>query len=197
MSPKKNIHKVIPPNPGNPFRVPEGYFDDVQKRVMERIRSEEQKQIRTEAQERIRSEEQKQIRTEAQERKSSLQRSGMEQNAGSKKRARQPVFERTGKEAAGRRKIYLQPYITLAAAITGVALVVYIVLQSVMGNRAGETNPYDIATLDRAGIIHDEAILADAYAEEEEATTYSEWDEEAIVYLASNEVDLLELIDAN
>lgn len=196
MSPKKNIHKVIPPNPGNPFRVPEGYFDNVQKRVMERIRSEEQRQIRTETQERGLSEEQKQIWPEAQERKISLQQSG-EHNAGSIKRAMQPVFERTGKETAGRRKIYLQPYITLAAAITGVALVVYIVLQSVMGNRAGETNPYDIATLDRAGIIHDEAILADAYAEEEEATTYSEWDEEAIVYLASNEVDLLELIDAN
>lgn len=197
MSPKKNIHKAIPPNAGNPFRVPEGYFNDVQKRVMERIRSEEQKQIRTEAQERDLSEEQKQIRPKAKERNSSLRHSGMEHNAESRKRAGQPVFERTGKEAAGRRKIYLQPYITLAAAITGVALVVYIVLQSVMGNRAGETNPYDIATLDRAGIIHDEAILAAAYAEEEEATTYSEWDEEAIVYLASNEVDLLELIDTN
>ncbi len=198
MNPKKNIHKAIPPNPENPFRVPEGYFDDVQKRVMERIRSEEQKQIRTETQELELSEEQKQISPEAKERNSSLRQSGMEHNAESRKRAGQPVLERTEEEAAtGKRKIYLQPYITLAAAITGVALMVYIVLQSVMGNRAGETNPYDIATLDRAGIIHDEAILADAYAEEEEATTYSEWDEEAIVYLASNEVDLLELIDTN
>ena len=181
MSPKKNKHKVIPPNPGNPFRVPEGYFDDVQKRVMDRIRSEAQEQVRS----------------GAQEQESSLQLSGMEHDAESKHRSGQSAFERPGKRAAGRRKIYLQPYITLAAAITGVALVVYIVLQSVMGNRAGETNPYDIATLDKAGIIHDEAILAEAYAGEEEATTYSEWDEEAIVYLASNEVDLLELIDAN
>lgn len=135
MNPKKNIPDMLPPNPENPFRVPEGYFEDVQKRVM--------KQIRT------------------------------------------------------KRKIYLQPYLALAASISGVALVVYIVLQSVMGSRAGDDNAYDIATLDRAGIVQDESILAEAYNVEDEATAYSEWDEEAITYLASNEVDLLNLLDNN
>jgi hypothetical protein len=135
MNPKKNNQNIRPPKPENPFRVPEGYFEDVQNRVMERIR--------------------------------------------------------TG------RKIYLQPYLTLAAAISGVALVVYIVLQSVMGSRAGDDNAYDIATLDRAGVIQDESILAEAYNVEDEATAYSEWDEEAITFLASNEVDLLNLLDNN
>lgn len=134
MNLKKNIPNMLPPNPENPFRVPEGYFEDVQKRVMERIRP--------------------------------------------------------------RRKIYLQPYIALAASISGVALVVYIVLQSVMGGRAGD-DAYDIAMLDRAGIVRDESILAEAYNVEDEATAYSEWDEEAITYLSSNEVDLLNLLDTN
>lgn len=145
MNPKKNIPDLLPPNPENPFRVPEGYFEDVQKRVMKRIRS------------------------------------GAPDD----------------REISRRRKIYLQPYLALAASISGVALVVYIVLQSVMGSRAGDDNAYDFATLDRAGIVQDESILAEAYNVEDEATAYSEWDEEAITYLASNEVDLLNLLDNN
>src|SRR5210317_2597113 len=66
------------------------------------------------------------------------------------------VMERIhAEEKPLQKKIYLQPYITLAATIAGVAIVVYIVLQSIMGN--GESNYYDIATLDKAGIIQDES----------------------------------------
>lgn len=174
MNPKKNIHRNIPPDPENPFKVPEGYFDDVQRRVMERIRAEE----------------------EGTEEKTGLQFPVTEKRATDAAAEKQQPGEFSGSEAPRRKKIYLQPYLTLAAAISGVALVVYIVLQSVNGNWSGN-DTYDIATLDKAGIIQDESVLAETFTGEEEESTYSEWDEEAIVYLASNEVDLLDLIDTN
>ena len=172
MSPKKNIPNIIPPKPENPFRVPEGYFNDVQKRVMERIRTE---RIPAPAE----GDNQQSVKTPA-------PAEGENQQP-----ATTPV-----REIPRGRKIYLQPYLTLAAAISGVALVVYIVLQSVTGS-TGDTSAYDIATLDRAGVTRDESILAEAYNEtgEEEDAAYTEWDEEAITYLASNEVDLIHLID--
>jgi hypothetical protein len=188
MSPKKNIPNIIPPKPENPFRVPEGYFDDVQKRVMERIRTDAQ----------------------AQEEKNSFPFPGTERipapaegdNQHSVKIPapaegdNQKSAKTSGREVPRGRKLYLQPYLSLAAAISGVALVVYIVLQSVTGS-TGDTNAYDIATLDRAGVTRDESILAEAYNDtsEEEDAAYAEWDEEAITYLASNEVDLIHLID--
>lgn len=177
MSPKKNITNIIPPKPENPFRVPEGYFDDVQKRVMERIRTEAREQ----------------------EEKSGLHVTGTERTFAPAEGEHQQSAETPVREVPRGRKIYLQPYLSLAAAISGVALVVYIVLQSVMGSRVGDDNAYDIATLDRAGVIHDESILAEAYNEtgEDEDAAYSEWDEEAITYLASNEVDLIHLLDNN
>lgn len=191
MSPKKNITNIIPPKPENPFRVPEGYFDDVQKRVMERIRTEAREQeeksgLHVTGTERIfapaEGENQQSVKTPA-------PAEGENQQS-----AKTPV-----REVPRGKKIYLQPYLSLAAAISGVALVVYIVLQAVTGSWAGDDNAYDIATLDRAGVIHDESILAEAYNEtgEDEDAAYSEWDEEAITYLASNEVDLIHLLDNN
>lgn len=174
MNPRKNIHRNIPPDPKNPFRVPEGYFDDVQRRVMERIRDEE----------------------EVTEEKIGVQFPGSEKTAAEAAAEKQQPGEFSGGEVSRRKKIFLQPYITLAAAISGVALVVYIVLQSVIGTWSGD-DTYDIATLDKAGIIQDESVLAETFTGEEDESTYSEWDEEAIVYLASNEVDLLDLIDTN
>jgi len=177
MNPKKNIPNIIPPKPENPFRVPEGYFDDVQKRVMERIRSEEQEQLE----------------------KTGRQVTGTDRIIPPAEGGNQESEKAPHREVPRGRKIYLQPYLTLAAAISGVALVVYIVLQSVTGIGAGDDNTYDIATLDRAGVFQDESILAEAYTEtgEDEDAVYSEWDEEAITYLASNEVDLIHLLDNN
>ncbi|MDF1572322.1 MAG: hypothetical protein P1P82_11975 [Bacteroidales bacterium] len=188
MSPKKNIPNIIPPKPENPFRVPEGYFDDVQKRVMERIRTEAQEQ-----------EEKNSLLVPGTERIPASAEGNNQQSVKTPAPAEgdiQQSVKTPGREVPRGRKIYLQPYLTLAAAISGVALVVYILLQSVTGS-TGDTNGYDIATLDRAGVTRDESILAEAYNEtgEEEDAAYTEWDEEAITYLASNEVDLIHLLD--
>lgn len=174
MSPKKNIQNTIPPHSENPFRIPDGYFADVQQRVMERIRAEASEEEAT----------------------SGPRLPGSEPVMEPSALKNRHSAETTGREIPRRRKIYLQPYISLAAAISGVALVVYIVLQSVMGSRAGE-EAYDIAILDKAGIIKDESVIAEAYLPEDEEAVYSEWDEEAITYLASNEVDLMNLLDNN
>jgi hypothetical protein len=174
MSPKKNIQNIIPPHPENPFRVPEGYFAGVQQRVMERIRAEAKEEAL----------------------KSGHHLPGSEGVPASRPGEKQQSPGAPGKEVSRRKKIYLQPYFSLAAAITGVALVVYIVLQTVMGTRAGDDS-YDIALLDKAGITNDESVLAEAYLPEDEDAAYSEWDEEAITYLASNEVDLINLFDNN
>ena len=139
MSTGSNMQKIIPQKPEQTFRVPEGYFENVREKVLDRIKAEEQPRPR-------------------------------------------------------RKKIYLQPYLTLAAAITGVAIVVYIVLQSVMGSR--ENSYYDLATLDKLGIVQDESLIMENLELEDEASEYSEWDQEAITYLASNEVDLMNLLES-
>ena len=139
MNTGSNRQKIIPPKPEQTFRVPEGYFENVREKVLDRIKAEEQSRPR-------------------------------------------------------HKKIYLQPYLSLAAAISGVAIIVYIVLQSVMGS--GDNSYYDIATLDKVGFVQDESLLMENYALEDEAAEYSEWDEEAITYLASNEVDLLNLLES-
>lgn len=173
MNPKKNIYKNIPPDPENPFKVPENYFKGVHQRVLERIRAEEEAP----------GEKSRQLFPES---KMSAPLEG----------AKEQVGKSSGYKVSRGRKIYLQPYLTLAATISGIALVVYIVLQSVTGSRSGK-DTYDIATLDRAGVIQDESILAETFTGEDEEPTYSDWDEDAIVYLASNEVDLLDLLDTN
>lgn len=203
MSPKKNIPNRIPPNPENPFRVPDGYFENVQQRVMERIRA----GVETPGKKSSIPESESGLSATA--KKAYLQKQAATSEQGQKQaatseQAKKQETERSheqpgdsaGKKVTRGKKIYLQPYISLAAVIAGVALVVYIVLQSVISNRSGN-EMYDIATLDKTGIIQDESVLAETFAGEDEESVYTEWDEEAIVYLASNEVDLLDLLDTN
>jgi hypothetical protein len=161
MTSKKKLQNTVPEIPENPFRVPNGYFNNLGDRVMDRIGNE---------------------------------RTGAEKVAG-----RTPAD--AGTDAAenssfGGRKISMRPYLTLAASISGIALIIYILLQTVVGGRAGENGYYDIAMLDRVGVVYDEAIIAEAYEQIQESD-YSEWDEDAMVYLSSNEVDLIQLLDSN
>ena len=115
MNTGSNRQKIIPPKPEHTFRVPEGYFENVREKVLERIKAEELSRPR-------------------------------------------------------QKKIYLQPYLSLAAAISGVAILVYIVLQSVLG--IGDNSYYDIATLDKVGFVQDESLLIENYALEDEAADY-------------------------
>lgn len=90
-----------------------------------------------------------------------------------------------------------RPFVALAAAISGVALVTFTILQFVLGPWAGQTDEFDIALLEEAGAIRNELILMEALeeADQEEDAAFTEWEEEAMNYLASNEVDLESLIN--
>ncbi|HKK61872.1 MAG TPA: hypothetical protein VJ951_04895 [Bacteroidales bacterium] len=140
----KRKQHIIPPRSEQPFKVPDRYFEDLEKRVMNNIHSEEGKD---------------------------------------RSRSTDVLMEK--------KKVSLRPYITLAAAITGIALVTYIILQTASKSLIGENQTtYDIETLYDAGIMHDESVLAESYDEMEE-DSYSEWDEDAMTYLASNELEIL------
>lgn len=127
----------------NPFRVPEGYFNNLHERVAERVRAED---------------------------------------------GALPELPK--------RKIYLRPFLALAASISGLALIIYLVLQSIVGNRFQDDTYIDLAMLDQTGIILDELVLAETYSMDEESSL-TEWDEDAMTYLASNEVDLLLMLESN
>ncbi len=144
MKQDKDIKHTIPQEPGNPFRVPDGYFNNLRENVMDRIRAEETPEIISHKKE----------------------------------------------------KIHLRPYLSLAATISGLALIIYILLQSIVGSRVEENGLYDLAILEKTGITNDEAMLMEAYAYEEESA-FSDWDEQAMVYLSSNEVDLMLLLESN
>ncbi|MCF8224605.1 MAG: hypothetical protein K9J30_01860 [Bacteroidales bacterium] len=124
----------------NPFVVPEGYFDQFEQRLMDRLQ------------------------------------------------------RKTGPEKQKSGKVYLRPYLTLAASITGIALVTYLVLQSIPGKLMGENEYYDIELLDNTGIIHDESAMAESYENLNEPV-YTNWEKDAMNYLATNDVDILLLLE--
>ncbi|MFC2079953.1 hypothetical protein ACFLRQ_00600 [Bacteroidota bacterium] len=143
MNTNNKIKNKIPSNSDNPFRVPPEYFENLQERVMENIRKEENSAVR-------------------------------------------PIS----------RKLFLRPYIALAASISGLALIIYVVLQSVIGTHLIENDSYDLALLEKTGIMLDESVVAETFNNSEESA-YSDWEEEAMIYLASNEVDLIHLLESN
>ncbi len=142
MSSKKNIPGTIPGTPENPFRVPDGYFENFKDRLMDRIHQEQVNEPRKSA-----------------------------------------------------KKINLRPFIGIAAAIAGISLAIYILLQTVSVNQNHE-NIYDIAFLEKNGIFLDESILVEELPLSDDFDL-NEWDEDVLVYLASNEVDLLTLLETN
>jgi hypothetical protein len=142
MKSNNNIENKLYFPAGNPFKEPEGYFDNLHERVMSRIKAD--------------------------------------------------VNDRAilHKES---RKIYLRPYLSLAASISGLALIIYIVFQSIVGNELLEEPYYDLAFLEEVGIISNESIIAESYADD--YASYMDWEKDAITYLASNEVDLMSLLE--
>jgi len=101
-----------------------------------------------------------------------------------------------GTKNTGLKKRMLHPYFAVAASLAGVALVVYILLQSVPGNRGNEQAYYDLETLEQIGIFQDEAILSETYNNNIEES-FTDWEEETMLYLSSNEVDLYYLLESN
>lgn len=159
MSRKRHTKEPIPREPGNPFSTPDGYFDSLHDRVMERIRN----------------------------------TSSTAENLSAGEAAGEIP---SAKEPRQRQKIHLRPYLALAASISGVALIVYLLIQVVTGNQPAGSDLYDMAMLEEAGVTLDESLLLEAYGDEDEST-FTDWDEAAMVYLSSNEVDLMHLLDEN
>jgi hypothetical protein len=190
MTSKKNIKNIIPDKPENPFVVPEGYFTELEERLINRIRiSEQGKEVSGAAEEGILT-----GRTE----RGSIRlgnHAAVEEDEALKNV--DAVREHVGvKKKHAAKRVSLRPYLTLAASMSGIALIIYILLQTVIGSRLDEYGYYDMNVLDQAGVTHDEAIISETYFMEEESI-YSDWDRDAMVYLSSNEVDLLHLLDEN
>lgn len=190
MTSKKNIKNIIPDKPENPFVVPEGYFAGLEERLMNRVRSGEEGDEKPGADE-------EDLRLGKTERRSIRVRShdAVKEDVAVKGDAavrEHPAVK--GDQAAQR--VSLRPYLTLAASMSGIALIIYILLQTVIGSGLDEYGYYDMAVLDQAGVTYDEAIISETYSMDEESI-YSDWDRDAMVYLSSNEVDLLHLLDEN
>lgn len=91
----------------------------------------------------------------------------------------------------------IRPHLALAAAISGFALVSFTLIRILIGT-GNIDDSYDLAFLDETGIL-DEFAFQETLAESEEYDddTYSEWDLDAMDYLASNEVYLEALLNEN
>ncbi len=91
----------------------------------------------------------------------------------------------------------LRPHLALAAAITGFALISFTIIRLIIGT-GGIEESYDIAFLDETGILN-EAVFQETLAESEAYSDeeYSEWEVDAMNYLASNEVNLDVMLSEN
>ena len=107
--------------------------------------------------------------------------------------------EPTGDPGGEPRTIWMRarPYVSLAAAILGFAMLSYFVLQITGVNREPSTGAYDLAMLEQAGVAEDDLVLMEILEPETDEETFSEWDREAMNYLASNEVELEFLLAEN
>jgi hypothetical protein len=187
MTSKKNMKKIIPDKPENPFVVPEGYFEGLEERLMNRISSSEQG-----------GEKPGTIGAVLHAEKNGRHSIDLGDQDAIKEEItiREDEDKREHPAVKRNKRVSIRPYLTLAASMTGIALIIYILLQTVIGSGLDEYGYYDMTVLDQAGVINDEAIISETYSMEEEGT-YSDWDREAMVYLSSNEVDLLHLLDEN
>lgn len=107
--------------------------------------------------------------------------------------------EPTGIAGSESRTVWMRvrPYVSLAAAILGFAMLSYFVLQITGVNREPSTEAYDLAMLEQAGIAEDDLVLMETLESETDEETFSEWDREAMNYLTSNEVELEFLLAEN
>ncbi len=143
MRAQNNISNRIPSPGKNPFKVPDGYFDNLHNRVMK----------------------------------------GIENQPGTR---RVPVI----------RFVRSHPYYSIAASVAGLVLITYLLLQTVIGPGVSDDTQYDdLALLEDYGVLSDETIFADSYSDTQD-DNYTEWEEGAITFLASNEVDIFQLIES-
>ncbi len=91
----------------------------------------------------------------------------------------------------------VRPYVSLAAAILGFAMLSYFILQLTGVNREPYSEAYDLAMLEQAGIAEDDLVLMETLEVETDEETFSEWDREAMNYLSSNDVELEFLLAEN
>lgn len=180
----------MPDKPENPFVVPEGYFAGLEERLMRRIKSGETGDQKPEAAESDLLPGKPERRSIRLGKHGAVKKDVAAMEDGAVRE--DPAV--TEKQAA--KRVSLRPYLTLAASMSGIALIIYILLQTVVGSRIDEYGFYDMAVLDQAGVTYDEAIIAETFSMDEEST-FSDWDRDAMVYLSSNEVDLLHLLDEN
>jgi hypothetical protein len=91
----------------------------------------------------------------------------------------------------------VRPHLALAAVIAGFALISFTALQLILGDKGYQQDYYELSLLDEAGIL-EEFVLQESldYGDESE-DTYTEWEEEAMTYLASSDVDLDLLLNDN
>ncbi len=91
----------------------------------------------------------------------------------------------------------VRPHLALAATITGFALISLTALQLILGDKGNQQDYYELSMLDEAGIL-EEFVLQESldYGDESEEA-YTDWEEEAMTYLASSDVDLDLLLNEN
>ena len=91
----------------------------------------------------------------------------------------------------------IRPQLSLAAAILGFALI-SITLMKVLIGTGNMDESYDLSFLDQTGILN-ESVFQETLAESDEYSdeVYSDWEVEAMNYLASNEVNLEALLSEN
>lgn len=121
-----------------------------------------------------------------------------------KERMREQESRRAGEQESRRvdehnrsaKTIWLRisPHLALAAAITGFALISFTLLRILIGSGNVEES-YDLSFLDETGILN-ESVFQETLEESEIYTDedYTEWEIEAMEYLASNEVNLEALL---
>lgn len=89
----------------------------------------------------------------------------------------------------------IRPQLALAAAILGFALVSFALVRIfTAGNSSGEI--YDLATLEKMGYFYDESTLASIASSEADSLTEEDlWVDDAIDYLADNDISFYQLLD--
>lgn len=143
MRPTNDIGNRIPFAAGNPFRVPEKYFDLLRDDINQKITAE-------------------------------------------------PLRE---SNQSGRRHL-LRPILAVAASLSGLALIISVVVQSLSGNKINDNGYLDLAIFEETGLYLDESLIIETFSMMDDES-YTEWEKAAMTYLASNEVDLLSLLESN
>lgn len=155
---KKTEHKYKLPEQakGQPFSVPDGYFESFSDRLKERIKG--------------------------------------HVDPGTGEPGDRETFAEKDERSVWMR---IRPHFSLAAAIAGFALISFTVIRLLLGTGNLEET-YDLAFLEETGILN-EAVFQETIYESEEygETEYTDWEIDAMNYLASNGVNFDALLSEN